>query len=92
MRIVQTINIIDIDHGKLPSASDPQVVQFVSDMRRGDIFPPIGVERLAGNKFRLKDGRHRLKARMLLGESNIHANIAVTEQPYPYKPFVSNED
>lgn len=90
MRVVQTVKIAQIDHGKrLPL--NPKVLLFAVEMQfRNVIFPPVNLERIPGGKYKLKGGRHRLAAHKLLGKTEIRASVAIKEEPYPYKPFVSS--
>lgn len=89
MRVVQTIRIEQIEHGKSPL--NFKVFSFARAMFWGDVFPPINVEQVSKGKFKLRNGRHRLAAHKLLGRKGIRAHIAIKEEPYPYKPFVSKE-
>ena len=65
---------------------DPKkAVRYRDQMRAGETFPPIYLERLpSGSAYRyaIVDGCHRTRAAKRLGESAIRAVILIT----PYKP------
>ena len=77
MRVVRSIAISQIDHGKLPMGK--KVLSFALDMLVGDVFPPIHVESRSDGRFKLKGGRHRLAAHKLRGKLEIRAAFHVKE-------------
>lgn len=91
MRVIHTIPIAQIEHGELPKTK--KVIEFMSHMHhRGLIFPPVKVERIANNRYRLKDGRNRLAAHVYLGKTEIRATYGIKEDPRPDKPLVTKEE
>ena len=91
MRVVQTIKIQQIEYLKrLPIG--PKVFWFALAILRGNIFPPINVERLTNGRFALRGGRNRLAAHKLLGYESIRAHVAIKEDPRPEKPLVCKEN
>jgi hypothetical protein len=89
MRVIQTINIENIDYGK-PLPMNKKVMSFALDLLMGNTFPPVKVQHMGG-KYRLKDGRNRLSAYKLLGKKTIRAYVGVKQDPNPFKPLVCKE-
>lgn len=86
MRVTQTVKLQRIEHdSRLPL--NVKVLRFAIALAKGYIFPPLSVERIAGGKFRLHDGRHRLAAHKLVGAKDVRVSVAVTEAPNPFKPL-----
>lgn len=87
MRVTQTVSIQRIEYkGRLPL--NVKVLKFAVAKAKGDIFPPISVERIADGKFKLHDGRHRLAAHKLVGAKDVRVSVAISEAPNPFKPLV----
>ena len=87
MRVTQTVRVEQIEYRKrLPL--NVKVLRFAIMLASGYRFPPLSVERIAGGKFKLHDGRHRLAAHKLVGAKDVRVYISITESPYPYKPLV----
>jgi uncharacterized ParB-like nuclease family protein len=87
MRVAQTIRIEQIDRDKVRLPINKKALIFALALLRGDIFPPISVQR-KGGKYIVHDGRHRLAAHKLTGRETIRANVAIKEDPNPFKPLV----
>lgn len=65
-------NVLSL-HGHESSRWLALVQQYASDMRGGDIFPPISL--YPGDPFLVGDGNHRVAAARLNGANAIHAVI-----------------
>jgi hypothetical protein len=92
MRVTQTIRIEQIDHGKRLPLNKKALMFALEMLLRKAIFPPVSVERKGKGKYVLRGGRHRLAAHKLLGREEIRANVAIKEDPNPFKPLAVGKD
>jgi hypothetical protein len=92
VRVTQTIQIQNIDHKTCKLPLNKKALQFAIAMLKGDIFPPISVQRITNGNYKLHEGRHRLAAHKLLGKTEIRANVAIPESPSPDKSLACKDE
>jgi ParB-like chromosome segregation protein Spo0J len=70
------IEICLITINKQPVEED-HVEEFVELLEAGRHLPPITVRKISDTEYRLVDGRHRLLARLRLGQTRVRARITL---------------
>lgn len=83
MRITERIPVAAIQTDRLPrfgSRSYRIAMEYARLMEQGAVFPPIKVM-VVGDGWRIRDGRHRLLAHMVLGRPLIEAHWGVPKNP-----------
>ena len=77
MRTLETVALQDIDDAPL-SGDDALSAHYAERMLAGDVFPPVNLGRNQHGVLCVCDGRHRIRAMLLLGWQTCDAIIDST--------------
>ena len=76
MRVIERVPLGLIDPDRLPPPM--KTVGLVYHMVNGGAIPPVHLQPTPTGRFRVMDGRHRIRASLMLGRETVLAKYAVS--------------
>lgn len=54
--------------------------KFAGLIQNGIDFPPIHLQKLTDTRYRIRDGKHRAAAALLLGKTGVYSKFSITKE------------